>query len=191
MDSFGSSEENNVVDDRYLQCLIAAKKRGYVLHKNPTSAQNRCFYECIAETTGKTVEEVIYSITEYMLQNQFVPKNGIDDDDGDEEPEFEDLLSYLSDADFPHLPGRPETWRECIIALQDQMANSVVIRSTASCFALNINVIDWNENLTEIAPFDNKAETSVFLAYTGLHYMLLKPDQPELGNMYTDEGNTH
>ncbi|XP_028398581.1 uncharacterized protein LOC114522151 [Dendronephthya gigantea] len=188
MDSFESNKEYKVVDERYFQCLLEAKKKGYVLQKNPSSAQNRCFYVCIAESIGKPVDEAIYLINQYMLANQFVPKNY--NDDGDEEPELEDLLSYLSDADYPHLPaGRPETWPECIIGLQNQMVNNVVIRSTASCFGINVKIIYWNGSLMEIAPFDSKAEISVFLAYTGIHYMLLKPHQSELGDVYNDKGN--
>ncbi|XP_028398690.1 uncharacterized protein LOC114522245 isoform X2 [Dendronephthya gigantea] len=74
---------------------------------------------------------------------------------------------------FPQLPERPKTWDECLVALRDQMANDVVIRSTASCFNINIKVLRWDGNITEITPFTNIGKTSVFLAYTGIHYFLL------------------
>ena len=56
----------------------------------------------------------------------------------------EDLMSFLSNADFPSLKKRPKTWKECILSLRNEMTNDVVIRSTASLFSINIKVIDWN-----------------------------------------------
>jgi hypothetical protein len=57
--------------------------------------------------------------------------------------EEQDLMSFLSDADFPALKERPKTWKKCILALRNEMTNHVVIRSAASLFSININVIDW------------------------------------------------
>ena len=67
----------------------------------------------------------------------------------------EDLMSFLSDTDFTSLKKRPKTWKECILALRNEMTNHVVIRSTASCFSININVIDWNDVSTASAANNN------------------------------------
>lgn len=54
----------------------------------------------------------------------------------------DDLSGFLTDGDFEALGRRPNTWRDCVIALRDEMANQVVIQSAASLFTLNIHIID-------------------------------------------------
>lgn len=56
----------------------------------------------------------------------------------------QDLLQFLSDADFPQIGKWPSTWQDCVKALKDEMTNHVVIRAMTTIFSLNINVIDWN-----------------------------------------------
>lgn len=55
----------------------------------------------------------------------------------------QDLLEFLCDADFPRIKRRPRTWKQCVSALQDEMAPHVVIRAAATIFSLNVNIIDW------------------------------------------------
>ena len=54
----------------------------------------------------------------------------------------EDLFGFLTDGDFQALGRRPNTWRDCVIALRDEMANHVEIQSAASFFTLNIHIIN-------------------------------------------------
>ena len=54
----------------------------------------------------------------------------------------EDLFGFLTDGDFEALGRRPNTWRDCVIALRDEMANHIVLQSAASLFTLNIHIID-------------------------------------------------
>lgn len=54
----------------------------------------------------------------------------------------EDLFGFLTDGDFQALGRRPNTWRDCVIALRDEMANHVEIQSAASLFTLNIHIIN-------------------------------------------------
>ena len=58
--------------DRYDQCLMEARKWGYVLRMNPPGERNRCFYECIATFLEMEVTEVLTLIEDYMNSNQFV-----------------------------------------------------------------------------------------------------------------------
>ena len=67
-------------------------------------------------------------------------------------------MSFLSDTDFTSLKRRPKTWEECILSLKNEMTNHVVIRSTASCFSININVIDWNGVSTASAANNNNSK---------------------------------
>ena len=55
----------------------------------------------------------------------------------------QNMLDFLSDADFTSLGKRPSQWKQCVLALGKEMANHVVIRATATLFSLNINIIDW------------------------------------------------
>ena len=70
----------------------------------------------------------------------------------------EDLMSFLSDTDFASLKERPKTWKECILSLRNEMTNHVVIRSTASCFSINISIIDWDGVSTANAANNNNSE---------------------------------
>lgn len=74
-----------------------------------------------------------------LMENQEMP---CDNKDGT--LQNQDLLQFLSDADFPQIGKRPSTWQDCVKALKDEMTNHVVIRAMATIFSLNINVIDWN-----------------------------------------------
>ena len=58
--------------------------------------------------------------------------------------ETQDLMQFLSDTDYPSLGNRPSTWRDCVLALKDEMATHVVIRAAATLLSLNVNIIDWN-----------------------------------------------
>ena len=58
--------------------------------------------------------------------------------------ETQDLMQFLSDTDYPSLGNRPCTWRDCVLALKDEMATHVVIRAAATLLSLNVNIIDWN-----------------------------------------------
>ena len=53
------------------------------------------------------------------------------------------MFSFLSDADFPSLPERPHTWREAVLGLRNEMTNHAVIKSMATLFSVNINIVDW------------------------------------------------
>ena len=44
----------------------------------------------------------------------------------------QDLLQFLSDIDFPCFGKQPSTWKDCVLALKDEMENHVVIRAAAT-----------------------------------------------------------
>ena len=62
--------------------------------------------------------------------------------DGTSETHY--LMQFLSDTHYPSLENRRSTWRDCILALKDEMATHVVIRAAATLLYLNVNIIDWN-----------------------------------------------
>jgi membrane-bound inhibitor of C-type lysozyme len=48
------------------------KKIGLVLLHDPSGRKNRCFYQCLAFHLGMDVHEVITTLEEFMLENQFL-----------------------------------------------------------------------------------------------------------------------
>ena len=53
-------------------CLLEANKRGFTLKHDPSGAQNRCFYRCMAVHLAANEDEVVDMVIEFMLANQFV-----------------------------------------------------------------------------------------------------------------------
>ena len=53
-------------------------------------------------------------------------------------------MQFLSKIDYPSLGNWPSTWRDCVLALKDEMATHVVITAAATLLSLTVNIIDWN-----------------------------------------------
>ncbi|KAK3729738.1 hypothetical protein QZH41_011199, partial [Actinostola sp. cb2023] len=124
--------------NRRLDCLLEASKLGFTLKADPSGARNRCFYQCIAKHLQMMENEVFDMVQTFMLSNQYI--NNVNEDGTEEN---QDLMQFISDADFTNLNKRPSTWKDAVLALRREMANHVVIRSTASIFSLNMNIVDW------------------------------------------------
>ena len=54
--------------------------------------------------------------------------------------ETQDLMQFLSDTDYPSLGNRPSAWRDCVLALKDEMATHGVIRAAATLLSLNMSI---------------------------------------------------
>lgn len=58
--------------NRRIQCLLAAKHKGFTLVEDPSGVQNRCFYQCLGKALRLETNEVVDMIEDYLMMNQVV-----------------------------------------------------------------------------------------------------------------------
>ncbi|CAH3187841.1 unnamed protein product [Porites lobata] len=172
------------MSNRRLQTLVEASKRGLTLHFDPPVVKNRCFYRCLAKSLGMSEDHVVEMLESFMISNQVISclnKDG--------EVEEKDLFQYLSDADFPRLGKRPSSWLQAVEGLRNEMTTHIAILSAAALFALEMHIIDWEGRTEIVRNPSGQTYAKIFFAYTGDHYMLLRPrnDAPQISKATSTE----
>ncbi|KAK3739261.1 hypothetical protein QZH41_008452 [Actinostola sp. cb2023] len=117
---------------------MEASRVGLTLVEDPIGSRNQCLYRCVGKFLGLQANDVVDMVEGFMIPNQIVENVN---EDGPVEKQ--DLFLFLANTDFPSLRERPNSWKTSVLALRNEMANHVVVRSTASLFSLNLNNIDW------------------------------------------------